>query len=110
MPAAATEIRDERLNTPTIAVGVERSYRDIRDSGVTLAAFRQHRERSGDKKRATEIADAWRRYESILARCFTIDPADAIHQAIEVLGASNANDAGTRGRGDAGTAITSFSE
>ena len=58
MLAAAAEIRDERLNTPAIAVALERSYRDIRDSGVTLGAFRQNRERSGDKKRATEIADA----------------------------------------------------
>lgn len=89
MLLAAEEIRDARLNTPGIAVMLERSYRDIRDSGVTLQAFARRRDKFPEVSRASSLIDCWRRYEAVLSRCVAIDPADAFHQAIEVLPAAD---------------------
>jgi ATP-dependent helicase/nuclease subunit B len=90
MFTAASQIRDPRLNTPGIAVMLERSYRDIRDSGVTLSMFRRNRQHFMDPARSAELADCWRRYESLLGRAGSIDPADLLHQAVELLGPDTA--------------------
>ena len=85
MLLAAKGLQDPRLATPGIAAMLERSYRDIRDSGVTLSSFRRGRESFTHPERSAEIMDCFRRYEQSLARTAAIDPADAFHQAIEGL-------------------------
>src|SRR6266550_1936112 len=67
MRAAARSIDDPLMSTRGIAAMLERSYRDMRDSGVTLASV---------KPRRSVVARAWREYERLIASLGAIDPAD----------------------------------
>jgi hypothetical protein len=54
---------------------LERSYRDVRDSGVTLSDL----EPRADRTRT--VARAWREYERLIAQLGAIDPADLLEGA-----------------------------
>src|SRR5258706_9397324 len=67
MRTAARSIDDPLMSSRGIAAMLERSYRDMRDSGVTLGSV---------KLRRPVVARAWREYERLIASIGAIDPAD----------------------------------
>jgi len=67
MRTAARSIDDPLMSTRGIAAMLDRSYRDMRDSGITLGSV---------KLRRPVVARAWREYERLIAATGAIDPAD----------------------------------
>ena len=56
-----------------VASMLERSYRDVRDSGLTLAEFARN-----PRGRTRLIVRAWTEYEQLIAQLNAIDPADLL--------------------------------
>jgi RecB family exonuclease len=63
---------------------LERSHRDLRDSGVTLSDLQPR----GDRTRT--VARAWREYERLIAQLGAIDPADLLERAAAKIAAGAA--------------------
>jgi RecB family exonuclease len=77
MRAAVRTIDDPMMESRGMAAMLERSYRDVRDSGMTLDRFEARRPR-------TKLAlRAWREYERLIAQLGAIDPADLLGRAAE---------------------------
>ena len=72
MRTAARSIDDPLMSTRGIAAMLERSYRDMRDSGITLGTV---------KLRRQVVSRAWREYERLIASIGAIDPADVFSLA-----------------------------
>lgn len=82
MRMASRLIDDPVLNSRGVASMLERSYRDVRDSGVTLAEFSKRNRRGVRNAKRIELAvRAWTEYERILDRIGSIDPADRLLRA-----------------------------
>jgi len=85
MRTAVRLVDDAMLESRGIAAMLERSYRDVRDSGFTLRAFerRVHSvERSLRSARRTRtIIEVWYSYERLISRLGAIDPADLLERA-----------------------------
>ncbi|MCU1347177.1 MAG: hypothetical protein JWO56_207, partial [Acidobacteria bacterium] len=80
-PAAAT-IMESR----GIASMLERAYRDVRDSGVTLETFRMRMRGGGRNRERTRIViRAWSEYERLVGTLGAIDPADLFERAIRLI-------------------------
>ena len=78
MRAAVRTIDDPLMESRGMAAMLERSYRDVRDSGMTLGQFDARRPR-------TKLAlRAWREYERLIAQLGAIDPADLLARAAEL--------------------------
>jgi PD-(D/E)XK nuclease superfamily protein len=67
MRTAARSVDDPLMETRGIAAMLERSYRDMRDSGVVLGSVRLRR---------PVVTRAWREYERLIAALGAIDPAE----------------------------------
>src|SRR5881398_2053286 len=81
MRVAARAVDDPMMETRGIASMLERTYRDLRDGGLTLTQFEPRRPR-------TRLAlRAWREYEHLIAQLGAIDPADLLGRAA-ALGAN----------------------
>ncbi|HEX7190637.1 MAG TPA: hypothetical protein VF381_03590, partial [Thermoanaerobaculia bacterium] len=76
MRTAARNIDDPLMSTRGIAAMLERSYRDMRDSGVTLSSVRLRR---------VPVARAFAEYEKLIAALGAIDPADLLQSAASIL-------------------------
>ena len=76
----------EILESRGIASMLERAYRDVRDSGVTLDTFRL-RMRSGgrNRERTRLVIRVWSEYERLIATLGAIDPADLFERAIRLI-------------------------
>jgi RecB family exonuclease len=75
MRMAVRTVDDPMMETRGIASMLERTYRDLRDGGLTLAQFEPRRPR-------TRLAlHAWREYERLIAQLGAIDPADLLDRA-----------------------------
>src|SRR6266850_1370011 len=75
MRMAVRTVDDPMMETRGIASMLERTYRDLRDGGLTLAQFEPRRPR-------TRLAlRAWREYERLVAQLGAIDPADLLGRA-----------------------------
>jgi ATP-dependent helicase/DNAse subunit B len=76
----------EILESRGIASMLERAYRDVRDSGVTLETFRL-RMRSGgrNRERTRLVIRVWSEYERLIATLGAIDPADLFERAIRLI-------------------------
>lgn len=86
MRMASRVIEDETLVSRGVASMLERSYRDLRDSGLTLADFARRNKRGVRNARRTELAlQAWTEYERILERIGVIDPADLLQRATRAV-------------------------
>ncbi|HEX3109892.1 MAG TPA: hypothetical protein VHU41_12430, partial [Thermoanaerobaculia bacterium] len=72
MRTAVRSIDDPLMSTRGIAAMLERSYRDMRDSGVKLSSVRLRR---------GAIARAFAEYEKLIAALGAIDPADLLEMA-----------------------------
>ncbi|HEY3054530.1 MAG TPA: PD-(D/E)XK nuclease family protein [Thermoanaerobaculia bacterium] len=86
MRTAARSISDPLTATRGAAAMLERSYRDVRDSGVTLAEFSQ---RAGaarslrNRDRIRTVIKVWQQYERFIAKLEAVDPADVLRRAAE---------------------------
>jgi RecB family exonuclease len=83
MRTAARAIDDPTMESRGMAAMLERSYRDVRDSGVTLADFdaRARRATLRNARRTQLVIRAWREYERLIAQTGAIDPADLLGRA-----------------------------
>ncbi|MEK6372872.1 MAG: PD-(D/E)XK nuclease family protein [Acidobacteriota bacterium] len=78
MRAAVRTIDDPLMESRGMAAMLERSYRDVRDSGMSLDQFDARRPR-------TKLAlRAWREYERLIAQLGAIDPADLLARAAQL--------------------------
>lgn len=64
-----------------VASMLERSYRDVRDSGLTLAEFAKPARGLRNPERTRAIVRAWTEYERLIAQLNAIDPADLLAMA-----------------------------
>jgi PD-(D/E)XK nuclease superfamily len=75
MRAAVRGIDDPMMQTRGIASMLERTYRDLRDGGLTLRGFQA-------RHSSTRLAlQAWQQYEKFIAQLGAIDPADLLARA-----------------------------
>ncbi|HEV8435426.1 MAG TPA: PD-(D/E)XK nuclease family protein [Thermoanaerobaculia bacterium] len=72
MRTAVRSVDDPLMSTRGIAAMLERSYRDMRDSGVRLSSVRLRR---------APVARAFAEYEKLIAALGAIDPADLLEMA-----------------------------
>src|SRR5262245_1421560 len=78
MRMAIRSVDDPMMQTRGIAAMLERTYRDLRDGGMTLDQFDARRQR-------TRLAlRAWREYERLIAQLGAIDPADLLARAAQL--------------------------
>jgi len=82
--AAAARWKDEMASIPGIDSMIERTYRDIRDSGRSLNAFEKSIA-SAPSLRGRDVLlrlmPVWRGYEELLTRMGSIDPSDLLSSA-----------------------------
>ena len=83
MRTALASIDDPMMNTRGIAPMMERSYRDVRDSGISLAEFER---RARSRGRSAILIRAWRAYEKLIAALPAVDPADVLERAAVLIG------------------------
>ncbi len=88
MRTATRSLDDPLTSTRGAAAMLERSYRDVRDSGITIAdlsrrvtAMRSLRNR----ERIKLALRAWQLYEKLIATLGAIDPADLLARAVDLL-------------------------
>ena len=87
MRIAVRSIDDVMMTSRGVASMLERSYRDVRDSGFTLADFTRRGTRGLRNPRRTElVVRAWTEYERLIALLGAIDPADLLARATRVAG------------------------
>src|SRR5581483_5232538 len=85
MRAAVRLVDDAMLESRGIASMLERSYRDVRDSGFTLVVL-ERRIRSAERslrnaRRTRTILRVWYEYERLIAKLGAIDAADLLDRA-----------------------------
>jgi len=86
MRIAVRSTDDPMMTSRGIAAMLERSYRDVRDSGITLADFIRRTRRGLRNPRRTELAGkTWNEYERVLERMRVIDPADLLLTATRLV-------------------------
>ncbi|HEX9502626.1 MAG TPA: hypothetical protein VGA10_13325, partial [Thermoanaerobaculia bacterium] len=88
MRAAVSAIDDPMMETRGIAAMMERSYRDVRDSGLTLAELerRSRGVQSLRNPRRTEmIVRVWKAYEKLIAHLQAVDSADVLARAATLI-------------------------
>ena len=94
MRAAVRSIDDPIMTTRGIASMLERAYRDVRDSGLTLDDFRARVQSSSralrNVYRTRLVIRAWSEYERLIAQLGAIDPAELFERAARAL--SNGTD------------------
>lgn len=88
MRTAVRTIDHPILDSRGVPSMVERSYRDVRDSGLSLAEFRD-RARSARSLRSADrtnlLARVWTDCESLIERVGAIDPADLLRRAATLV-------------------------
>jgi hypothetical protein len=86
MRIAVRSVDDVMMTSRGIAAMLERSYRDVRDSGLTLANFIRRGTRGVRNPRRTELViRAWTEYERLIAQLGAIDPADLLARATRLV-------------------------
>jgi RecB family exonuclease len=82
MTTALSAIDDPMMDTRGMVPMMERSYRDVRDSGISLAEFER---RSRKRPRTQLLIRAWRSYEQLIANLPAVDPADVLERAATLI-------------------------
>ncbi|MEA2417695.1 MAG: ATP-dependent helicase/nuclease subunit, partial [Thermoanaerobaculia bacterium] len=87
MRMAVRSIDDPMMESRGIAAMIDRSWRDVRDGGVTLSEFesRARNARLRNAARTKLLARAWREYERLIAEVHAIDPADLLRRAAAII-------------------------
>ena len=87
MRMAVRSIDDPMMESRGIAAMIDRSWRDVRDGGFTLADF-ESRARSARLRNAARtklLVRAWREYERLITEVNAIDPADLLRRAAAII-------------------------
>jgi RecB family exonuclease len=88
MRSAVRSIDHPLMESRGVASMLERSYRDVRDSGVTLAELQSRIKATRalrNARRTDAIVRAWTEYERLIAQLRAIDPADLLATATRLL-------------------------
>ena len=87
MRMAVRSIDDPMMESRGIAAMIDRSWRDVRDGGATLADFesRARNARLRNAARTKLLVRAWREYERLIAEVTAIDPADLLRRAAAII-------------------------
>jgi len=87
MRTAVRSIDDPMMESRGIAAMIDRSWRDVRDGGATLAEFesRARNARLRNAARTKLLVRAWREYERLIAEVHAIDPADLLRRAAAII-------------------------
>jgi RecB family exonuclease len=88
MTTALSAIDDPMMDTRGMVPMMERSYRDVRDSGISLAELER---RSRKRSRTQLLIRAWRAYEQLISSLPAVDPADVLERAATLIESSTAN-------------------
>ena len=89
MRTAIRRIDDPMMESRGIAAMIERSWRDMRDSGMTLAELESRQRSVGglrNPSRTRLLIRAWREYERLVNQLGAVDPADLLARAAAVIG------------------------
>jgi RecB family exonuclease len=81
MRVAVRSVDHPMMESRGIAAMLERAYRDVRDSGLTLAEFAKRANASRglrNAQRTAAIVRAWTEYERLIAQLNAIDAADRL--------------------------------
>jgi RecB family exonuclease len=80
-------IDDPMMESRGIAAMIDRSWRDVRDGGSTLADFesRARNTRLRNAARTKLLVRAWREYERLIGQVDAIDPADLLRRAAAII-------------------------
>jgi RecB family exonuclease len=80
-------IDDPMMESRGIAAMIDRSWRDVRDGGATLAEFesRARNARLRNAARTKLLERAWREYERLIGQVNAIDPADLLRRAAAII-------------------------
>ena len=93
MRTAVQRVDDPMMESRGIAAMIERSWRDMRDGGMTRAGFESRlRATRGLRSpaRTRLVLRAWREYERLIAQLGAIDPADLLSRAADVIASGQA--------------------
>src|SRR3954447_21038971 len=87
MRMAVRSIDDPMMESRGIAAMIDRSWRDVRDGGLSLAEFesRARNARLRNAARTKLLVWAWREYERLMAQVNAIDPADLPRRAAAII-------------------------
>jgi RecB family exonuclease len=88
MRTAIRRIDDPMMESRGIAAMIDRSWRDVRDGGMTLAGFESRlRAIRGLRSpaRTQLVVRAWREYERLITQLSAIDPSDLLGRAAAVI-------------------------
>src|SRR5512140_249624 len=87
MRAAVRAVDDPIMQSRGIGAMLERSYRDMRDSGLGIAEFRKAAQnaRVRNRERTRLVIRAWSEYERLIALLGAVDPADVFAHAIRLI-------------------------
>jgi hypothetical protein len=87
MRTAVRAIDDPMMESRGIAAMIDRSWRDVRDGGLTLNEFesRARNARLRNGARTKLLVRAWREYERLIAQVDAIDPADLLRRAAAII-------------------------
>jgi RecB family exonuclease len=88
MRTAIQGIDDPMMDSRGIAAMIERSWRDVRDSGMTLPDFEARLRTVRGLRNAPRtrlLVRAWREYARFISQLDAIDPADLLARAIGVI-------------------------
>ena len=87
MRVAVRGIDDPMMESRGIAAMIDRSWRDVRDGGLTLPEFesRARNTRLRNVTRTKLFVRAWREYERLIAEVGAIDPADLLRRAAAIV-------------------------
>jgi RecB family exonuclease len=87
MRMAVRSIDDPMMESRGIAAMIDRSWRDVRDGGATLAEFesRARNARLRNTARTKLLMRAWREYERLMTEVHAIDPADLLRRAAAII-------------------------
>ena len=87
MRAAARAVDHPMMETRGTPAMLERSYRDVRDGGQSVAAIaaRSKSDSLRNRDRLRAIIRAWEEYEKLIAKLGAIDPADLLAGASRAI-------------------------
>lgn len=88
MRTAVRAVRHRMLESRGLAGLLERSYRDVRDTGLSIDEFAARAKAATglrDRSRSLTIVEIWREYERLITLAGAIDPADLLGRAAEIV-------------------------
>jgi len=87
MRVAVRSVDDPMMESRGIAAMIDRSWRDVRDGGLTLTEFesRARNARLRSPARTKLVGRAWREYEKLIGQLGAIDPADLLRRAAVII-------------------------